>query len=680
MGNLASGDSNSLNKQINKWQSFSFRLLLVTVVPLIIIGLNSTGTLERLSLLGYDGLFMLRGETPVNNAIFLVKQDEASTDFYNTRLSDWSRSYHARLVRKLSEAGAELVVFDYDFSRPTTKEEDAAFASAIADAGNVILANRLLPSGEIAQPIPAFSDESLGEGFFDTLLDRDGYWRRMIYMNLTREGYIYFSLPMAAVEIYEDFPESQRILDDPDALGWGHHKLPFPDMLINYAGPAGHYPSISFYKILENDFDPSLVKGKIVLVGNTHRLGKDFFSVPTDKRMSGLEVHANAIATILDDRFIKPVDKWLLMLLIIISGLAGGLVIFLRHPNLRSNFLLMISGVSLIMLSAGYLFVYRTIWLDFVPLLQVFLFNISVATTYQWRLSRLREKEIRGLFGHYVSKNVVDAILSENIPVKLDGHRAEVTLLFSDIRGFTSISESLSPSELGQLLNLYFDEMIAAVFQYDGTLDKLMGDAVMAFFGSPLEVRDHQRQTCRCAQDMIQRLEKLNFSGKLPAGITIKIGIGLHTGEAIVGNLGSSEFADYTVIGDTVNLASRIEELNKRYATTIIISEDTYRYVKDDYLFRELDTVRVKGKEEPKRIYEMMLENSSVNKRLVERYEEALQLYRDKHWDAAITCLQQILDDIGDDGPSQRLIKECDKLLALPFDENWSSITSLDEK
>jgi len=202
----------------------------------------------------------------------------------------------------------------------------------------------------------------------------------------------------------------------------------------------------------------------------------------------------------------------------------------------------------------------------------------------------------------------------------------------------------------------------------------------MAFFGSPLEVRDHQRQTCQCAQDMIQRLEKLNFSGKLPAGITIKIGIGLHTGEAIVGNLGSSEFADYTVIGDAVNLASRIEELNKRYATTIIISEDTYQYVKDDYLFRELDTVRVKGKEEAKRIYEMMLENSSVNKRLVERYEEALQLYRDKQWDAAITCLQQILDDIGDDGPSQRLIKECDKLLALPLDENWDAITTLDEK
>jgi len=220
--------------------------------------------------------------------------------------------------------------------------------------------------------------------------------------------------------------------------------------------------------------------------------------------------------------------------------------------------------------------------------------------------------------------------------------------------------------------------MIAAVFQYDGTLDKLMGDAVMAFFGSPLEVTDHQRQACQCAQDMIQRLEKLNLS--LPPGITIKIGIGLHTGEAIVGNLGSSEFADYTVIGDAVNLASRIEGLNKRYATTIIISGDTYRYVKDDYLYRELDTVRVKGKEEAIRIYEMMLENSSVNKRLVELYEEALHLYRNKQWDGAITCLLQISDDIGNDGPSQRLIKECNKLLALPFDENWSSITTLDEK
>ncbi len=669
-----------MNKQINKQQSFAFRLLLVTVIPLIVIGLNSAGTLDRLSLLGYNWLFTLRGEMPVNNVIFLVKQDEASTDFYNTRLSDWPRSYHARLVTKLSQAGADLVVFDYDFSRPTTKEEDAEFALSIANAGNVILANRLLSSGKIAQPIPAFSDGSLGEGFLDTLLDKDGYWRRMIYMNLTSDGYIYFSLPMATVEIYEDFPEDQRILDDPDAMGWGKHRLPFPDMLINYSGPDGSYPSISFYKVLENDFDPSLIKGKIVLVGNTHRLGKDFFSVPTDKRMSGLEVHANAIATILDDRFIIPVNKWLLTLLIIISGFAGGIIIFFRRPDLRSNAILLISGSSVIIISIWYLFVTQSLWIDFIPLLLVFILNTSLAMGYQWRLSRLREKEIRGLFGHYVSKNVVDAILSENIPVKLDGHRTEVTILFSDIRGFTSISESLPPSELGHLLNLYFDEMIASVFQFDGTLDKLMGDAVMAFFGSPLEVTDHQHQACQCAKNMMQRLEKLNSSGKLPAGIIIEIGIGLHTGEAIVGNLGSSEFADYTVIGDTVNLASRIEGLNKRYATSIIISEDTYQYVNDDHLFRELDTVRVKGKEEPKRIYEMMLVNSTTNKRIASRYEEALKLYRDKQWQEAITCLQQIADEIANDGPSQRLINKCNNLLALPFDENWSSITSLDEK
>ncbi|GBE07135.1 adenylate cyclase 1 [bacterium BMS3Abin11] len=669
-----------MNKQSNKQRSISFRLLLVIVVPLIIIGLNSTGTLERLSLLGYDWLFTLRGKTPVNNAIFLVKQDEASTDFYNVRLSDWPRSYHARLVRKLSGAGADLIVFDYDFSRPTTIEEDTAFARAIADAGNVILANRLLPSGEIAQPIPAFTDGSLGEGFFDTVLDKDGYWRRMIYMNLTRDGYVYFSLPMATVEIYEDFPENQRTLDDPNALGWGLHKLPFPDMLINYSGPDGSYPSISYYKILENDFDPSLIKGKIILVGNTHRLGKDFFSVPTDKRMSGLEVHANAIASILDDRFIRTLSLRTLNILILAAGLAGGIILFLRKPELRTNIILMATGSGVIILSSWYFFVSQFVWVDLVPLLLAFLLNIIIATAYHWQISRQREKEIRGLFGHYVSRNVVDAILSENIQVKLDGHRTEVTILFSDIRGFTPISEALAPAELGQLLNLYFDEMIAAVFKYDGTLDKLMGDAVMAFFGSPLEVTDHQRQACKCAQDMIQRLEKLNLSGKLPPGVTIKIGIGLHTGEAIVGNLGSSEFADYTVIGDTVNLASRIEGLNKRYATTIIISEDTYQYVKGDYLYRELDTVRVKGKEEPKRIYEMMLENSSVNKLLVELYEEALQLYRDKQWDEAITCLQQILDDIGNDGPSQRLIKECQRLVSQAEDENWSSITTLDEK
>ena len=669
-----------MNKQKNNRIDFPVRLLLVLIFPAIILSLYHYNTSDKLSLIGYDFLYSLRGDIPANDQIILVKQDEVSTNFFNIRLSDWPRSHHAQLIQKLYQAGADLIVFDYDFSRPTTVENDTAFANAISEAGNVILANRLLQNGQMAQPLEAFTAESLGEGFIDTILDKDGVWRKLIYTSQTSDGYIHFSLPMVTTEIYEDFPEDQRVLNNPDALGWGSHKLPYPDMMINFSSGNDTYPSISYYKILENDFDPAFVRGKIVLVGNTHRLGKDFFAVPTDTKMSGLEVHANAISTILDDRFIKPVNTRLLSLLIIMSGLAGGLIIFLRQPGLRSSLLLLIAGCTVIVFSSWYLFVYQLIWLDMVPLLQAFLLNVSVATAYQWRLSRLREKEIRGLFGHYVSKNVVDAILSDNIPVKLDGHRTELSILFSDIRGFTSISESLSPVELGKLLNQYFDEMIDAVFQHDGTLDKLMGDAVMAFFGSPLEVIDHTHQACQCAQEMIQRLNKLNASGKLPKGVTIKIGIGIHTGEAIVGNLGSSQFADYTVIGDAVNLASRIEGLNKRYGTTIIISEDTLSQEQGNYLFRELDTVRVKGKEEPKAIYELMLENTSSNIHLAELYEKALQLYRNKQWDEAITCLQQILDDIGEDRPAERLAIKCKELLALPFDENWSCITSLDEK
>ena len=669
-----------MNTQNIKGSSLLIRLLLAMLFPALIIYLYNTENLQRLSFIGYDSLFHLRGEIAPNPSLFLIKQDEASANFYNTRLSDWPRSYHARLVEKLTRAGADLIVFDYEFSRPTTADEDAAFARAIAKAGNVILANRLLPSGEIAQPIAAFSDESLGEGFFDTILDKDGYWRRMIYMNLTKNGYIYFSLPMATVEIYEDFPENQRVLDDPQALGWGQHKLPFPDMLINFSGPADSYPSIPYYKVLEGDFDPSLVAGKIAMVGNTHRLGKDFFSVPTDKQMSGVEVHANAIATILDDRFIRPLSATTINVLILIAALAGSLVMFLPRLSLRKNLLLLTSGVAVILLSAWYFFVYQLLWIDFVPLLLVFLLSIGVAVFYQWRLSRLREKEIRGLFGRYVSKNVVNAILSEKTPIQTEGHRTDLTILFSDIRGFTAISESLAPTELGQILNHYFDEMIAAVFQHDGTLDKLMGDAVMAFFGSPLQASDHQHQAVRCALEMKQRLAQLNASGKLPDGITLEIGIGLHTGEAIVGNLGSSEFADYTVIGDTVNLASRIEGLNKRYGTKVIISEDTWHHVNETHLCRELDIVRVKGKEEPKVIYELLLANTATERKKVELYEEALQLYRDQQWQLAIEKLEEILSKYSNDGPTLRLLEVCRSMLSQPTDEKWSAVSSLDEK
>jgi adenylate cyclase len=317
--------------------------------------------------------------------------------------------------------------------------------------------------------------------------------------------------------------------------------------------------------------------------------------------------------------------------------------------------------------------------MDTVPLLLTFLANISIATGYQWKLSKNREREIRGLFGHYVSKNVVDAILSENIPIKLDGHRTEVTILFSDIRGFTSISEALSPSELGHLLNVYFDEMIAAVFNHDGTLDKLMGDAVMAFFGSPLESRDHQDQACRCALEMIERLDALNKSGKLPRGVHIDIGIGLHSGEAIVGNLGSSDFADYTVIGDAVNLASRIEGLNKRYDTRIIISEDTWRSIHGTHLTRELDTVRVKGKLEPKNIYELVIENTGITSNTIETYQNALQKYRAGNWQEACSKCAELAEKMGD-GPAARLADRCRELIENPPGPGWEAVSSLTEK
>ena len=669
-----------MNKKNNNPVALPARLLLAMVVPVLVLALYNSDVLKRLSLIGYDMLFELRGEIAVDNSIVLVKQDKASTDYFNIRLSDWPRRYHGTLIEKLTAAGADLIVFDYDFSRPTNKNDDDAMARAIAEAGNVILANRLLPSGLMAQPLAEFSENSLGEGFFDTILDKDGYWRRMIYSNLTRDGYVYFSLPMTTVEIYEDFPESQRALNNSDVLGWGQHNLPFPDMLINFAGPDGSYPSISYFKILQENFDPSTVKGKIVLVGNTHRLGKDFFSVPTGKKMSGLEVHANAIATILNDSFIQPLSALAINLLIIVAGIAGGLILFLRQADLRMNLLLMFTGCSVIFLTSWYFFVFQLVWIDLVPLLQVFLLNISVAAGYQWRQSRQREKEIRGLFGHYVSKNVVDALLSEKTPVRLDGHRTEVSILFSDIRGFTSLSESLTPAELGQLLNQYFDEMIAAVFQYDGTLDKLMGDAVMAFFGSPLQSTNHAQQACRCAAEMIRRLAKLNASGSLPDDIRIEIGIGIHSGEAIVGNLGSSEFADYTVIGDAVNLASRIEGLNKQYHTTIIISGDTQSQVQDECLCRELDTVRVKGKDEANTIYELLTEDTPLIRQNIATYESALQYYRAGRWNEAIAELEQNMPDTDDNGPSQRLINRCRSLLSQPSAENWTAITTLDDK
>ncbi len=593
-----------IKKTKKSLRGYLLSLLLTTSVA----GLYLSGGLEKVGFISYDFHFFLRGSRPSDPRIVIVAQDDESVEWYKVRISDWPRSWHARLIENLNRQGAEIIVFDYDFSKPTTTDEDHTFARAIRKASNVVLANRILSSGEVVHPLPAFADGALDEGFINFRPDRDGHWRRILYMAVGKNRYIYFSLPLKVVEIYEDFPEDQRVLNSEDFLGWGSHQLPYPDMLINFAGAEGSFPVLSYKDVMEERVDRKLVEGKIVLVGNTHSLGKDFFSTPTSFRMPGVEVYAHAVATIMNDAYIFTFFRGGTVVFIFVLGLAGGWIFFHSRTTVRMNLFIAGTALSFLILTGYYLFVHHHLWLDMVPLVIVVATNAGAGGLYQWAITHKREYMVKEIFGRYVSQNVVNIILSEDIPIQLDGHKAEVTVIFSDIRGFTNLSERLTPAEVGEFLNHYFEEMIRMVFIHEGTLDKLMGDAVMAFFGAPIFFADHPIKACRCALRMVSTLERLKKENMIKGIEEINIGVGLNTGEVIVGNLGSSQYIDYTVIGDTVNLGARLEKLNKEYQTNIIISEFTYQRVKEEFKCRELDLVTVRGKSKPIKIYELIEE------------------------------------------------------------------------
>lgn len=629
-------------------------------VVLLVMLLYVSGMLQSLSSIGYDTLYKLRGPQPADARFLIVTQDDPSLEYYKIRLGDWPRSWHARLIDILSQAGAELIIFDYDFSQPTNPLEDDRFTAAIEKAGIVILANRLLTSGELRPPLASFAAGALDQGFINVVPDSDGRMRRTIYFAATHDNQLFFSLPLKIVEIFEDFPEDQRVFDRADELGWGEHLLPYPNMLINFSGPQGSFSNLPYFKVLEGDYDPAVIKGKIVLVGNTHTLGKDFFVTPTSNRMPGVEVLAHSAATILNDTFLRPLPSYLIFALIVGFGMIGSIVCFVPRITIRKNLLVTFVSGALVLGASYYLFVYHYFWLDIVPPLLVLFVGLAIGGLLQWYNNRRRVSQIKHIFGRYVSRNVVDVILSNEIPVTLESHRKDLSVLFSDIRGFTSISEQLSAVEVGRFLNRYFEAMIATVFEHRGTLDKLMGDAIMAFFGSPLPVENHALAACRCALEMRTQLEHVADIGIGKIKSRLEIGIGINSGEVIAGNLGSADYIDYTVIGDTVNLGARLESLNKIYGTCIIIGEDTYAAVSQELACRELDQVKVTGKDRVIRIYELLEDKATFqNEPLIEMYHEALECYRQQRWTDAQAMFKKLLKDYPNDGPANVLKARC---------------------
>jgi adenylate cyclase len=321
-------------------------------------------------------------------------------------------------------------------------------------------------------------------------------------------------------------------------------------------------------------------------------------------------------------------------------------------------------------------------WLNFiVPALFTLVPNVSLVALYRVFFEEQEKRKIRGAFQQYVSPEVIRRLLTD--PERVRPRKTEVTVLFSDIRGFTTISEKLDAQELAGLLNAYLTDMTKIIFRHQGTLDKYIGDAVMAIWGAPFDAPDHAAKCCEAAVEMLSKLADLQKDWRARGYPDLDIGIGINTGIASVGNMGSSLRYGYTAMGDSVNLASRLEGLNKEYGTRIVVSESTRTEIRSEkLLFRELDLIRVKGKLQPVTIFEVLSVEAAANggNELVELFGRGREAYKHQNWRAAKSLFEEVLLRWPEDSPARIFLVRCDEYLAEKPAKDWDGVYVMKSK
>ncbi len=431
------------------------------------------------------------------------------------------------------------------------------------------------------------------------------------------------------------------------------------------------------FEVQKADF----IKGKAFIFGATAIGIYDLRVTPFDKNFPGPETHLNTLANLMEQNFLKNYEaesQYMAAALLVFGVL---LSIAIAWTGAIAGFILTLASVGAVIfldqffLKKGYL-VSMTLPAGLILFLYIFLFF------YKYLTEERKKKHLRSTFSKYVSPAIVDEILKHPGNVELGGKKQRMTVFFSDVRGFTTISEKLDPQALGDVLTKYLTPMTQIVFANRGTLDKYMGDALMAFFGAPISYPDHAKAACRCALQSLVKLAQLQKEFKAQDLPLIDIGIGINTGDMSVGNMGSDIVRSYTVMGDSVNLASRLEGINKEYGTRITISQFTFDEVKDSFTGRELDWVRVKGKYEPVRIYELICEGQAnpEKQKMLDAFSQGFQLYHEKNFQTALASFQTALTLSPEDAPSQLYVERCGKYLKDPPDDNWDGVFVMKSK
>jgi adenylate cyclase len=560
---------------------------------------------------------------------------------------------------------------------------------------------KLLPRGaqaNIAILTDALRGENSATGFFNVRPDPDGVVRRaLLVLPYGRaQNYddwdLYASLDVQVVRVFLNLRNDKAVLNFSETgivnLEFGPQIRVQPDaigrIMINYRGPVRTYPYVSIADAVGGDFPPGTFRDKIVLVGASATGIGDLRSTPFGGiDYPGVEIHANVIDNILNQNFLArgAPQVTLDLALIFLFGLPLGLWLALTPPRWMWFGLVLLAPFV-----AGVYFAFlKGWWLNFsIPFLTV-LSNVGLVALYRALIEEKEKRRVRSAFQQYLSPEVIRRLL-EN-PELVQPRKTGITVMFSDIRDFTTISEKLDAQVLALLLNQYLTDMTRIVFGSAGTLDKYIGDAVMAFWGAPFETPGHAADACRAALEMMRRVGELQRQWKAEGKPHLEIGIGLNTGVASVGNMGSKLRYGYTAMGDPVNVASRLEGLNKEYGTHIIASETTYQAAQGGgFLFRELDLIRVKGKTQPVTIYELVGKHDGAAGGASELAERLAMFacgracYERRQWREAQAVFEQLRTRWPDDGPARIFWKRCQDYLLEEPEPDWDGVFTMTHK
>ena len=584
-------------------------------------------SLEIFELDTLDYRFRRRSPRPVSPAIFLVGIDDSSIK--NIGHWPWPRSYHAQIIEILQEAGASVIGYDVLFSEKTDPAEDQAIKKALFRRKNVHLpfyfkrleegSRGILQGSQQVLPIPELTSSSAGVWSINAPTDEDGVIRR-IPLVIESEGKLSPTFGLALTLSYLNLsPEKIKLIPgDLEISGEGGKRLIIPidrqgQMLVNFAGDFQTFASqscrwetvLNSYLKGKKGLKPiiplSRFKDKIVLIGSSASGIGDLRPTPVNPLFPMFALHANIINNILEQDFLIRPNLWLRFFLLVLIGLIIGGVVGRERLVRGLLFSLLFLGIYI---SLAFFLFNHNIWVDIISPTSVIFLSCLSGTLFHFVKERREKSFVRSTFQRYVAPEIVSELLSKSETINLGGARRRITVLFADIRGFTRISESLPPEEVVQLLNESLSVIVDAIFRYKGTLDKFIGDCVMAVFGAPLFQEDQELMAVKASLKIREKMVEVSKRWSSKVGVKIEIGIGINSGEAIIGNIGTLKRMDYTAIGDTVNLAERLEE--KAKPGQILISENSCQPISGKIISQPQPPAIIKGKSKPIVVYEVI--------------------------------------------------------------------------